>query len=120
MTINANITIYHRYVDPDTRLDGFRRYPIYNVLWEENKAANIIASGLESADAVTIYVQIDHMDGAEIDNGDIVIQGLCDTDISQDYTIAQLQQDYRSAVVTSVDRKNFGSRIMQHYVIGGE
>ena len=69
MTTNANITIYHRYVDPDTRLDGFRRYPVYNVLWEENKAANIIASGLESADAVTIYVQIDHMDGVEIDNG---------------------------------------------------
>ena len=104
MTTNADMTVYHRSVDPETRQDIYARYLVYGVLWEERKAANVIESGLEDADAVTVYVPIDAMEGVLIDRGDM----------------ARLQREYSCALVTSVDRKDFGSPALQHYEIGGK
>ena len=41
MTTNADMTVYHRSVDPETRQDIYARYLVYGVLWEERKAANV-------------------------------------------------------------------------------
>lgn len=120
MITNTDITIYHRGIAPDTRMDAYVRYPVYGVLWEERQAVNVINSGLKDADKVTVYVHINNMSGVIISNGDVIIRGICDREITADYRIAQLQRDYPSAVVTSVDKKDFGSMRMRHYEIGGK
>lgn len=119
MITNADMTVYHRVVMPDTRQDAYTRYPVYGVLWEEKRAVNVINSGLKGADAVKVYVRLDRMDGVVVKNGDTIIRGICDREITEDYRIAQLQRDYPSAVVTSVDKKDFGSPRLQHFEIGG-
>lgn len=119
MITNTDMTIYHRRVAPDTRLDTYVRYPVYGVLWEERQAVNVINSGLKDADKVTVYVHIDNMSGVAVANGDVMVRGICDREITINYRIAQLQRDYPSAVVTSVDKKDFGSVRMRHYEIGG-
>lgn len=120
MITNTDMTIYHRVVAPDTRLDTYVRYLVYGVLWEERQAVNVISSGLKDADKVTVYVHIDNMSGVAVANGDVMVRGICDREITTDYRIAQLQRDYPSAVVTSVDKKDFGSMRMRHYEIGGK
>ena len=37
------MTIYHRVVAPDTRLDTYVRYLVYGVLWEERQAVNVLS-----------------------------------------------------------------------------
>ena len=120
MTTNADMTVYHRSVDPETRQDIYARYLVYGVLWEERKAANVIESGLEDADAVTVYAPIDAMEGVLIDRGDMIARGIVEKEVSLDYPMARLQREYSCALVTSVDRKDFGSPALQHYEIGGK
>lgn len=120
MITNADMTIYHKSIDPETRLDSYERFPIYGVLWEERKAANVLKSGLESADAVTIYVSLANLSDAPVSHGDVVVRGICDKEITPGYPIQSLKKDNVGAVVTSVDKKDFGSAKMHHYEIGGK
>ena len=53
MMVNADCTLY-RYEN-----GGFVRYVIPKVYWRESKAANVMRSGLASADSTTVYLYDD-------------------------------------------------------------
>lgn len=114
------MTVYHRTVDKTTRLDAYTAQPIYGVHWENCKAANVIQSGMRDADAVRIYIPFPHAPRLQIAPGDVVVRGICVRQIDATYTIAQLQRDHMSAVVTSVELRDYGSQDMQHYEVGGQ
>ena len=116
MKPNADITIYHRYTDQETRLDAYDRAIYKGVYVFDCKAANVSKSGLADADSVKI-----HLRGTDltVSEGDIIALGICETDISSDYPTKQLQKDYRCIVVTTVDVKSYGNRNLRHTEIGG-
>lgn len=120
MTTNADITIYHRTVDQNTRLDAYDRHTVSRVLWEACKAANVIDSGMEDSDAFRVYVPWVHVRNAVIAVGDIVVRGVCEKEISAEYSVAALLKEHFGFLVTSVDKKDYGSPVLWHYEIGGK
>lgn len=120
MTTNTDITIYHKHIDQTTRLDTYTRYVVYGALWEECKAVNLANNGLADADSLRVYIPYAHMNGAEISAGDVIVRGICEKDISTDYSLAKLQKEYKSSLVTAVDKKDYGSPALWHYEIGGK
>ena len=120
MTSNTDITIYHRYVAPGTRLDAYDRHTARRVLWEECKAVNVIKSGMESSDAFRVYVPYQALSGIPVAPGDIIAKGLVTKEIGADYTVAKFQKEHICFLVTSVDCKDFGNPGLWHYEIGGK
>lgn len=57
MRNNAHCTVYNKYVDSATRTEKYQRTQICGVLWEDRKAANVIASGGNmAANQANIYI----------------------------------------------------------------
>ena len=55
MLINADCTLY-RY---DKATGGYTRHFISEVYWRENKAGNVLKSGLQTADSTTVCLYSD-------------------------------------------------------------
>ena len=111
-----NMTIFHQVMTAGVQSWTSQQVP--GVMWEARKQANVLRSGLLAADSATIYVP--HARG-EINAkvGDYLVKGLVDDVISSTFTITQLKAKYPSCVkINSVDDKDFGSPIMQHWQLG--
>ena len=55
MMTNADCTLYLY----DKATGGYTRYFISGVYWRENKAGNVLKSGLQTADSTTVYLYSD-------------------------------------------------------------
>ena len=136
MRTNADITIYNRYFDKETRLDKYQRTVLYGVFWDERKAVNRLQSGLEDADEVTIvipfkvatdkkYVPPKEFEKLEdkagyftLQEGDRVVKGAVDFEITG--KASDLDKEYEAFTITSVDTKDFGSPHMRHWEVGAK
>lgn len=118
MKPNADLTIYHKGVNAATRSESWTIAHVFRVFWEENRAANVIKSGLLEADRVTVYVPFSRGDvSAQV--GDVIVRGLVNDVISSSFTISDLREKYpESATVRSVDRMDRGSLHLRHWQIG--
>lgn len=136
MRTNADITIYNRYFDKETRLDKYQRTVLYGVFWDERKAVNRLQSGLEDADKVTIIIPFtvttdkkyvapkafdklpDKTGYFTLQEGDRVVRG----DINFEITgkVSDLDKEYEAYTITSVDTKDFGSPHMRHWEVGAK
>jgi hypothetical protein len=136
MRTNADITIYNRYFDKETRLDKYQRTVLKGVFWDEVKAVNRIQSGLEDADKVTIIIPFsvttdkkyvppkafdrlpDKTGYFTLQEGDRVVRG----DINFEITgkVSDLDKEYEAYTITSVDTKDFGSPHMRHWEVGAK
>lgn len=149
MVFPHTVTIYNRTIDIDK--DDFSETVthyitiIRGVLLEANKAANIRATGLESADSVTLYIPLRSIavdavtgrekefvspiefqnatDKSEIwtlspnDGNTFFVKGeVVETEKDEDAISAMYDDCYRA---TSVDKKDFGSFYLQHFEVGG-
>lgn len=135
MYSNADVTIYNKYTDRATRTDAYNRTVIKNVFFDEKKATNRLQSGLNDADQVLLLIPFDYASQAKyvapiefrelenkenhftLQNGDRIVKG----DISYEVTskISDLDKEYQTFTITSVDTKDFGSRHMRHWEVGG-
>lgn len=136
MRTNADITIYNRYFDFETRLDKYQRTVLKGVFWDEKKAVNTIQSGLESADSVFIaipfqvssdkqYLSPKEFEKAEdrskyftLQEGDRIVKGNIDFEIIS--KVSDLDKEYEAFTITSVDTKDFGSSHMRHWEVGAK
>lgn len=123
---NAHMTVYNRtQAGRETR---YVRATIENVFWIDSAGANRIKSGSEKADGTTIYIPSDavwskpYADPKKFEKdsenfstlrpGDILVRGIVDDEIT---TQKELEMKYSEVrLVTTVDRKDFGSAHMQH------
>lgn len=109
MMINANCTLY-KY---DKATKGFVRHFISGAYWRENKAGNVLKSGLTTADSVTVYLYSDSMLPENITK-DILVKGNCpfEFDNTSPQTISQSMQSFRETynfvTVMSIDNYMFG------------
>ncbi len=121
---------------------GFNRYYVSSCHWQENKARNVLKSGDQNADSVTVYIPLDSMQlepGGNVlpsdyllpssetvpknASKDIIVKGECNFtfDNSSQQTASQslrrLREEYQTYTVMSIDRKLYGSKNLQHIKI---
>lgn len=124
MLTNSSCTLY-RYNGI-----GFDRVFFSKCHWQENRAANVLKSGLQTADSVTVYISAD-IAGGNLTQGtgrsaskDIIVKGDCqfEFDNSSQQTVSEdlnaFRKDYPEYLtVTSIDCKLYGIKELQHIKI---
>lgn len=113
MLTNADITIYYRTYDKKTRLDKWNFTQYQGVNWYGKQAVSVGDSGLSAADSYIVRIPTD--DGLQAVNGDIVVKGLVNDEITNP---AQLKQ-YQIFVITAIRDNRRGSPNMHHWRIEG-
>ena len=104
---------------------GYDRYYISSCHWQENRASNIIKSGLQSADSVTVYIQKEDLTVApETASFDMIIKGQCDFefDNTSQQSVSESMKEFRKqypqfVTVSSIDNKLYGLKELQHIKI---
>ncbi len=116
MYTNADMTLYKKEYDTTTKKEKWVRHEIKNVFWDSAQGANIIKSGMSTADSVTVFVPLANI-SIEPKTGDYIVKGIIQEEFIK---ITDLTKKYADAhVLTTVDKKDFGSKHMQHYELGG-
>lgn len=134
MIYNAGLTVYNITVDPATRLEVLSRAYLPRCLYMASEGANVLKSGLTSADAAKIYITMDWLREADkhgvdpqhftdpatqftLTKGCIVVKGLAPADV----TLKYLESNFGHVhLVTSVDIRDFGSPEMHHLEVGAK
>lgn len=133
MVTNTGITVYNKVNDPITRTEKLSRAYIPDCLYIESHGANIITSGLESADSAKIYIPMSSLMNADKDGVDpkhftdhatqfsimpnaVVVKG----NISElTPTVKYLESTYDHVhIVTTVDIHDYGSGGLHHMEVG--
>lgn len=135
MYTNASITIYNRKLDTTTRTDVWHRTVIEKVFWDDTKAYNRLQSGALQADEVNVFIPFDYISENEyispieykqlsdpegyftLQTGDKITKGSIDTEVEN---ITELDELVQAFTITSVDTKDFGSKHMRHWEVGGK
>ena len=138
MQTNADITLWNKYVDPDTRAEVYQRAEISRVAWEAMKAANTLRSGGQiEADKVTVYIPwsrgANHVKPRQftlladkagfwtLQQGDIIARGIISQELSGAFTVSQLKAAYDDVfIITSVDDMSIGTQAMWHWQVGAK
>ena len=111
------MTLYKKEYDATTRKDIWVRCEINQVFWDAAQGANIIKSGLSTANSVTVFVPLANI-SVTPKTGDYIVKGIIQEEFIK---ITDLTKKYSDAhLITSVDLKDFGSKSMQHYEIYGK
>lgn len=134
MIANADITIYNRKYNKETRLDDWQRTVIRGVHFYVNNKVSLVESGLKSADVFKIripedaefdkeYLSEDEYARAEdvsyawtLQNDDYVVRGECELEIEKPSDLKELHKQY--CKITSWSDNRFGG--LPHWRIGGE
>jgi hypothetical protein len=119
---------------------GFDRYYINSCHWQENRASNVLKSGLQSADSVTVYIQADELIlcpnesqlpatyifpnmelSPQSTARDMLVKGDCKFTFVNDtqQTVSESMKEFRKlypqfVTVSSIDRKLYGSAVLRH------
>lgn len=120
---------------------GYDRYFIPECHWQENKARNVLKSGMVNADSVTVYISIEsaellpdflkpsenlfagQLSTPQNSAQDFIIKGECNFtfDNSSQQSVSQslktLKQNHRCYAVMSIDEKLYGIADLQHIKI---
>lgn len=133
MIPNTDITLYNRYID-SSRTEKYQRTVVSRVVWQSQKA---IARAKEEVAANTALVMIPFERGAAylepkawdasranhwtLREGDLIVRGVVDDEISGGYTITSLRDEHEQVVmITSVDAMDQGSANVQHWEVNGK
>lgn len=142
MLTNTAATLYNEYTNPDTKRKEWRRTELEAVHWENNKATNVIQSGLASADStfIMIWFSVTTTDGRtylppkqyaalpadRVDSHwtllpmhDRMIKGIVPGPAVAE-SLADLDKEYDDLItVKSVDTMDYGSPAMHHWEVSG-
>lgn len=136
MITNADITIYNKYIDNNTRTVKYKKTYLYGVNWQEKQTINIGDKSTNKAysiDIVTVYIPFtvsslkayieptkyyklseeEKNNYFTINNEDIIARGIIDKDIMK---ISDLDN---GVLIDSVITNDNGSYFMKHWQVGG-
>lgn len=117
MITNTDMTLYSRGYDSTERKESWTRSEIKTVAWESTQGANVLESGLQDANRITVYIPMER--GGTYKEGDIIVMGIVKKTITDEYTIGALKKDYiHSGTIRTVDHHKMGSQHMWHWEIG--
>ena len=110
MLINSDCTLYLF----DKVTNGFTRHFIPDVYWDNSKSANILKSGLQNIDSVTVYLYSDKIKPLTPQK-DILVKGNCDFEFGNTSAkaISDSMKKFREqcpdfVTVNSIDEAMFG------------
>lgn len=132
MITNANITVYNRSYDSETRMDLYRRTIIRGVWWHVDNKVSVTTDGLRSADVFkvripkaadsggAVYVPPNEYTGAPdtwtLQADDYIARGALDQEIERP---ADLHKEHSQVFrITSWSDNRFGG--LKHWRAGGE
>lgn len=130
MITNSDMTIFHRAYDAEADLERLHCFHLHGVFWDEVQAANVMRSGLENADTVSVMIGFDVDAGSlgyvppmqwtpgtgtwTMQPGDTAVRHLVSA-----ATEAELRAlPYPAYTITRVDTKDFGSGAVRHWEVG--
>ena len=116
MLVNSDMTLYHKVLDTETRLEKWERYYIEKVWWYGGKGANT-QTGYENANDVQIRIPYDMNENLNIANfniGDIVCKGNRGKTITSQSELNGVEF-YN---ITAISNNTFGNN--QHIHLGGK
>ena len=116
MIVNNSITVYHKSIDENTRLEKWTRYN-YGEVWFFKRNKSIINKGYDNANVVDIRISYEQNSGLDVSKfafGDIVVPGTIDIDITTQSDL----KTYDIYNIISINNNNFGNN--PHIHIGGE
>jgi hypothetical protein len=138
MLTNADITIFNKWYNRETRLDEWKRTQIRGVEWYGGQAVSVSDKGLNSANTYTVRIPVTSAPQGKqfvlpeiyaaaesgdlaglwtLQNGDIVVRGLIADDIAK---AADVTGKYSQCFTVTGWRDNRrGSPIVQHWRIDG-
>ena len=116
MIINSDLTVYHKILDIETRLEKWVRYYYQKVWWFGGKGSSL-NKGYEKANDVQVRIPYYLNENANISHfaiGDIILQGNIEKEIK---TLSELSE-YDIYNITSINNNLFGNT--PHIHIGGK
>ena len=116
MLTNSDMTLYHKVLDTETRLEKWERYYIEKVWWYGGKGANT-QTGYENANDVQIRIPDDmneNLNIANFNSGDIVCKG----NIGKTITSQSELNGVEFYNITAISNNTFGNN--QHIHLGGK
>ena len=116
MLVNSDMTLYHKVLDTETRLEKWERYYIEKVWWFGGKGANT-QTGYENANDVQIRIPYDMNENLNIANfniGDIVCKG----NIEKTITSQSELNGVEFYNITAISNNTFGNNA--HIHLGGK
>ena len=128
MIPNAHVTIYNKYIDE--REEKYQRSEIYNCVWQSVKAISRMRE-MTAANTALLLIpfasgllyqepkawQVDRV-GWTLQEGDVIVRGLVEDEITDAYTITDLRKEHQNVVViVSVDAMDQGSPVVQHWEV---
>lgn len=116
MIVNSDMTLYHKVLDKETRLEKWERYYIEKVWWYGGKGANT-QTGYENANDVQIRIPYEMNENLNIANfsiGDIVCKGNIEKTITSQSELNG--EEYYN--ITAINNNTFGNN--QHIHLGGK
>lgn len=115
MICNCAITIYHKGINEETKLETWTRYNYQNA-WSFVKERAIVNEGYNNSNTIEVRLPYSKNSGLDINNfakGDIIVVG----NITDDIEIQANLSNYDIYNITSISNNNFGKN--QHIHIGG-
>lgn len=116
MITNSSLTVYHKGIDKDTRLEKWIRFNYPKIWWFGGKGAGI-NKGYDNANDVAIRIPYEKNENLDVRNfsiGDILVEGSLELEIAR-------QQDlkgYNIYNITSINDNTFGGN--PHIHLGGK
>lgn len=123
---------------------GYSKFYVPHCHYQENKASNVVKSGLQNADSVTVYIPLDSLiitpsnsllPAKDIfpnmkiipkkPSQDLFVKGYCDFDFdnkdqrSVSESMKEFSKDYEYHTIMSIDIKDYGAKRLQHIKISG-
>ena len=139
MLVNTDVTVWNKYMNTVTKMDEYKRTEIKGVMLIASKGANIMKSGMSTADSVKISIPKGANTGSKtykapkdwqktpnvdmgnfwtLQAGDKIAKGLINYEIVSPNTIALLEKTYDEVyTITTPDAYLFGSN--PHWEVGG-
>lgn len=116
MLVNNGLTIYHKSLDEETRLEKWIKFTYNNVWFFGGKGAGI-NKGFQDANDVEARIPYSQNEGLNINDfaiGDIIVKGILDFNINTQNDLS----NYLVYNITSINDNKFGNN--QHIHIGGK
>ena len=116
MLVNSDMTLYHKVLDTETRLEKWERYYIEKVWWYGGKGANT-QTGYENANDVQIRIPYESNENLNITDfsiGDIVCKGNIEKTITSQSELNGVE--YYN--ITAINNNTFGNNA--HIHLGGK
>lgn len=112
MITNSELTVYHKTLNPTTRLEQWTKYVFTHCWWFDTRGTNT-NTGYEKANSVEIRIPYDINPSLNIDNfsiGDMICKGIVNADAED-----VIKGEHFN--ITSINNNTFGMN--QHIHIGG-